>query len=438
MTQDEVLRRASYGAHSPVVGERGGRTRRHVLDVALAQIARHGLHAASVDDIATAAGISRATLYQYFASKDEIFSELLAECGGALMRVVRRLGPLGPTAQGFDNLHWWLGEWAWVYDRYATMFAQWNQLDAPASDYRPTVSGFVDAYTSRIASRLESSGYSAPPEVDLAAAVMLVVHRLNAFRSTRGVTASAVPDEVLLDGLAVTVQLVLFPDTPDAVLASLGAVTAGAEVGSAPPSPVPSDRFAGRSARVRRTVRDVLDAAARVFAERGYQAVSMDEIATAAGVARGTVYKYFSDKGDLLSVLAEEAHIELVELLARLPDPGAGRPLQAWLHAYLPAYRRHAGVVGVWADRQVTTPVVLEHADGVSAALRANLARVLGHVDRSYPFDLRVATLVASAALERLPLGLTVRGRDVADDEVVETMAAFLERGLLNPGNPPP
>ncbi|MBW0106184.1 TetR/AcrR family transcriptional regulator, partial [Pseudonocardia sp. KRD291] len=390
-----------------------------------------------VDDIATAGGISRATLYQYFASKDEIFSELLAECGGALMRVVRRLGPLGPTAQGFDNLHWWLGEWAWVYDRYATMFAQWNQLDTPASDYRPTVSGFVDAYTARIASRLESSGYTAPPEVDLAAAVMLVVHRMNAFRSTRGTTASAVPDEVLLDGLAVTVQLVLFPDTPDAVLASLGAVTAGAEVAPAPALPVPSNRFAGRSARVRRTVRDVLDAAARVFAERGYQAVSMDEIATAAGVARGTVYKYFSDKSDLLSVLAEEAHTELAELLARLPGPVAGHPLAVWLHAYLPAYRRHAGVVAVWSDRQVTTPVVLEHADGMSAALRANLARALGHVDRSYPFDLRVATLVASAALERLPLGLTVRGRDVADDEVVETMAAFLERGLLNPGNPP-
>jgi AcrR family transcriptional regulator len=431
--QDEVRRRASYGPRSPVVGERGGRTRQHILDVTLELIARRGLHDTSVDDIATAANTSRATLYQYFESKDQIFSELLDECGSALMRVVKRLGPLGPTAQGFDNLHWWLGEWAWVYDRYSAMFAQWAQLEAAQTPLRRTVTGFVDAYVDRISRRLAASGFEAPSGTDLAAAVMLVVHRFNAFRRagrTRGISARE-----MLDSLAVVIQLVLFPDTPADVLGSLGALAVsddrGASANAVPACEV-ADRFAGRSARVRQTVRRLLDAAATMFAGRGFPATSVDDIATEAGVARGTLYKYFTDKIDLLGALAEEAHAELREVLRRLP--AAGPDIRHWLDEYLPAYRRHAGVLQVWVEGHADDEVVRRHADGLAREVRLAVAAFLAQVDRHHPVDLRVAALVMIAALERLPVGLTVRSREVATDEVVETIAAFVERGLLNAG----
>src|SRR6185437_16148619 len=103
-------------------------TRQQLLDAALAQFADSGFQATSVDDIARAAGVSRATLYQYFESREDIAVELLEECGAALRRVVRRLGVLGPDAAGYENLHWWLGEWAYVYDKYATMFIEWAHI----------------------------------------------------------------------------------------------------------------------------------------------------------------------------------------------------------------------------------------------------------------------------------------------------------------------
>src|SRR4051812_1211981 len=98
MTHPGAVRRASYGAASPVVGARGARTRQQIVEVALQLFAEHGVQATIVDDIAQSVGISRATLYQYFASKEEIFRELLEESGAALLRVMRRLGRLGPTA----------------------------------------------------------------------------------------------------------------------------------------------------------------------------------------------------------------------------------------------------------------------------------------------------------------------------------------------------
>lgn len=50
----------------------------------------------------------------------------------------------------------------------------------------------------------------------------------------------------------------------------------------------------------------ILQAAARLFAERGYQAVSLDEIAAAAGYTRGAVHYNFSGKHELLQTLLED------------------------------------------------------------------------------------------------------------------------------------
>ena len=47
----------------------------------------------------------------------------------------------------------------------------------------------------------------------------------------------------------------------------------------------------------------ILDAAARVFAEKGFRAARMQEVADGAGVANGTIYNYFSSKDELLMAL---------------------------------------------------------------------------------------------------------------------------------------
>ena len=50
----------------------------------------------------------------------------------------------------------------------------------------------------------------------------------------------------------------------------------------------------------------MLDAAARVFAARGFGGASMEEIAAEAGFTRGAVYSNFADKSELFLVVLEE------------------------------------------------------------------------------------------------------------------------------------
>ena len=58
--------------------------RRQLLDVACGVFAARGFHATAMDDIATAAGVTKPVLYQHFASKRALYLELLDDVGSRL------------------------------------------------------------------------------------------------------------------------------------------------------------------------------------------------------------------------------------------------------------------------------------------------------------------------------------------------------------------
>jgi AcrR family transcriptional regulator len=102
----------------------------------------------------------------------------------------------------------------------------------------------------------------------------------------------------------------------------------------------------GRQARKDLTRQLLIDAAAAVFARRGFDAASLDEIAEAAGFTKGAVYSNFRSKTDLMLALIERrvgeqaaaiasalAGLTLEQALRRLesgPDPESPSD-QDWL-----------------------------------------------------------------------------------------------------------
>jgi AcrR family transcriptional regulator len=59
----------------------------------------------------------------------------------------------------------------------------------------------------------------------------------------------------------------------------------------------------------------ILDAASRVFAERGLTAAPTSEISKEAGVAEGTLFTYFKTKDDLINALYREIKLELADAM---------------------------------------------------------------------------------------------------------------------------
>lgn len=100
----------------------------------------------------------------------------------------------------------------------------------------------------------------------------------------------------------------------------------------------------------------VLAAAAGLFREHGVQAVSMDAVAAAAGVGKGTLFRRFGDKAGLAVALLDEQERTLQDAIlfgpAPLgPGPSGGRPptpgqrLRAFVDAYLDYLLAHLDLV---------------------------------------------------------------------------------------------
>src|SRR5918996_5462688 len=86
----------------------GEERRAAILDSALAVFARRGYHASSIDDIAREAGVSKALIYEHFASKQDLYAELLEQHAGdlfsALSEAISEAGRSASArlAVGFD------------------------------------------------------------------------------------------------------------------------------------------------------------------------------------------------------------------------------------------------------------------------------------------------------------------------------------------------
>ena len=96
----------------------------------------------------------------------------------------------------------------------------------------------------------------------------------------------------------------------------------------------------------------ILAAAATLVGERGIDRVSMDDVARAACVGTGTLYRRFGDRAGLAFALLEQHAVDFQDALISGPPPlGPGAPaaerLKAFGDGYLDLLERHADLLAV-------------------------------------------------------------------------------------------
>jgi len=174
---------------------------------------------------------------------------------------------------------------------------------------------------------------------------------------------------------------------------------------------------ARRDPRVRDTKRDLSEAALKLFCERGYHAVTVEEIASAAGATKGAFYYYFSDKEDLARDLWHELWSRLAEAAQEVFDEK--KPLAANLKRGFRATLEAISGLG-------------EARFFLKEAWVLPAVEVAGRVDQQKAASL-IGSLLAGAAEE------TVGGLDI-DAVSAVLLGAYAEATLhiLTTGDPEP
>src|SRR5512140_1758634 len=88
---------------------------------------------------------------------------------------------------------------------------------------------------------------------------------------------------------------------------------------------------------------EILDAAYRVFAERGFEQATMAEIAVAAGVAKGTLYLYYPSKQDIYDAALRQSVVEVDARTRAALGSGrtVGEKIQAFIETKLRYFEEH-------------------------------------------------------------------------------------------------
>jgi AcrR family transcriptional regulator len=204
------------------------------------------------------------------------------------------------------------------------------------------------------------------------------------------------------------------------------------------PGPVGGKRDENR----RRRVREISEAALALFLEKGVEGVTVDEIVRDAKIAKGSFYRYFSDKTDLVEALfaplVAQLRVVIGEAYAALSHAEDNDALIAaygnLAQAAAAAIFEHSGVVLLYLQEN--------RAPGVGA--RAPIRRVADELSQGAldltraarkhgllrPFPAQVSALAVIGAVERLLFGL-LAGEDVGDPaELAQSLISLILDGL--------
>lgn len=127
---------------------------------------------------------------------------------------------------------------------------------------------------------------------------------------------------------------------------------------------------------------EIVDAAIRAFARRGFQATSMAEIIAESGLSAGAIYGHFASKTDLVLAVAQRIVGARVDDMERLRSAERLEPPSSLLRVLLTSIIRDIGgttmIVQLWGEavsipgiHDLTTDVFARLADGFRAYIAA-------------------------------------------------------------------
>lgn len=198
----------------------------------------------------------------------------------------------------------------------------------------------------------------------------------------------------------------------------------------------PAERRPGRTTATRQKL---FDAAMQLIGDRGPAGVTVDEIAAAAGVAKGTVYYNFTSKADLIGQLLRHG-VNLMD--ARLRASAAAQDpltaLEAMIGAAIDFLAEYPSFAQLWMGELWRTPsqwhaTLTELREQLLGTVAAAVQRIgeAHTVDRSVPADGVVTAIFGATFVVGLDRAVfhPERSREAAVAGILTIMRGYLVHG---------
>ena len=180
----------------------------------------------------------------------------------------------------------------------------------------------------------------------------------------------------------------------------------------------------------------ILDAVNRLLSEKGYDLMTMDDVADAVGVAKGSLYKHFSSKEKLAAAVMTRLLGQTIDVLDHMPaEWRAARRLEEILRWSL-QQRMRGGVPHLPSTRGAFQRSLMLNMDYLTLAYKVNKrfyalveeAKRDGDIKHAVSDDVIVYTLYARSCdptVEYLR-----RDGKLSDEQIVEAMVEATFHGL--------
>jgi len=219
--------------------------------------------------------------------------------------------------------------------------------------------------------------------------------------------------------------------------------TAPAEAGGTPDSGAPVKRRRDRRARER----EILEAAERIFGERGYQGTSMDDVAAEVGVSKPLIYQYYGSKDGLFLACLARLRIQLLDTVsdAVMAAPDAEDALYAGFVAWFEFLDDHPQAWSVLIDEGMLGmgPAAGPAAAATDEVRAAFIELIAAMVRMNLPpgrtadeDEIQIVAQSISGATERLAIWRSRIPAPPPPEKVARTLQDLLWQGLHTLRNP--
>jgi AcrR family transcriptional regulator len=187
-----------------------------------------------------------------------------------------------------------------------------------------------------------------------------------------------------------------------------------------------------KTARGRKTLRLLLDAAAEEFGEKGFHEASISQITQRAGVAIGSFYTYFDSKEEVFTALVRDLSGQVRDFVAprMIAQPSQLDAEREGQQAFLEFARHHKEIYRIIDEAEFVDPATYrEHYTSTARRIAARLdaAEARGEISPG-PSEIRAWALMGMNVFLGLRFG--VWDDDYSPEEVARAGGDLIARGM--------